>query len=193
MRRTLILLFSIILIAVLAGCQYFTVQNPPALEEVKPQEKNIEVKKTDANSVTEQDEAKSVIVYFGDSDAMGLNGEERKLQKVTPETLVLELIKGPQDPSNSKTIPDGTKVLDSEINGNIVYINFSKELKDNHWGGSSGESITIYSIVNTLVLNPDLDADMVQILVEGNTIETLSGHFDISQPLEADLQMSKLR
>lgn len=145
------------------------------------------------NASEQEPENKIATIYFGDSDAMGLNGEERTIEAITPETLINELIKGPQDTNNSKTIPEGTKLLGVEVKDRIAYVNFSKELKDNHWGGSSGETITIYSIVNTLVLQPNLEIERVQILVEGQAIETLAGHADTSVPLEPNLEMVDMK
>ena len=145
------------------------------------------------DSSKEQSKTKLVTVYFSDSDGLRLVGEERTVDNITPEALIGELIKGPQNADNNKTIPDGTKLLGVEVKGKTAYVDFSKELKDNHWGGSTGELFTIYSIVNTLVLQPDLDIERVQFLIEGQTVETLAGHADISIPLEADLPMVDMK
>ena len=49
--------------------------------------------------------------------------------------------------------------------------------------------MTIYSIVNSLT---KLDGiHKVQLLVEGQKIETLAGHFDTSEPLEPDNNLVK--
>ncbi len=125
-----------------------------------------------------------VYLYFGDSQAMGFNKEERTIDVVTPERLIEELINGPAFEENKQTIPDDTKLIDIKVEERIAYVNFSKELIDNHWGGSAGESMTIGSIVNTLVLNEGTGIEKVQILIEGEIVETLAGHIDTSIPLE---------
>ena len=57
-------------------------------------------------------------------------------------------------------------------------------------GGSTGEILTIYSIVDTLTLNfPEIKD--VQILVEGRKKDTIAGHIDITTPLAPDKQIIK--
>ena len=60
------------------------------------------------------------------------------------------LIQGPQNEALSKTIPEGTKINNVELKGDILYLDLSKEFIENHVGGEENESITIYSIVNTM-------------------------------------------
>ncbi|HEY8497940.1 MAG TPA: GerMN domain-containing protein, partial [Limnochordales bacterium] len=55
---------------------------------------------------------------------------------------------------------------------------------ERHWGGTTGELLTVYGIVNTLTQLPGIR--QVQIVVEGRPVETLAGHVDLTQPLEAD-------
>lgn len=124
-----------------------------------------------------------VYLYFGDSQAMGFNVEERTFDVVTPEKLIEALISGPEFEGNMQTIPDGTKLISVRVEDKIAYVDFSKEIVENHWGGSAGESMTIGSIVNTLALNEGTDIEKVQLLVEGEIIESLAGHIDTSIPL----------
>jgi spore germination protein GerM len=66
--------------------------------------------------------------------------------------------------------------------GDTLVLDFSRELQTNHSGGSAGELLTVYSIVNTLAENIH-GISRVQILVEGNEVETLAGHLDLREPL----------
>lgn len=146
---------------------------------------------TNDDDISEGEKAKAVL-YFSDENAEYLNGEEREFDELTPEALLNALIEGPKDEANRKTIPDGTKLIDVKIEDNVAYVNFSKELQENHWGGSTGELHTIYSIVNTLALNPELNIDSVQILIEGKVIDSLAGHMDITEPIKPDPKISKV-
>ncbi|MCH7825904.1 MAG: GerMN domain-containing protein [Acidobacteria bacterium] len=66
--------------------------------------------------------------------------------------------------------------------GGIAYIDFGRSFSDFSGGGSLGELHTVYSIVATLTESfPEIFA--VQFLVEGEQIETLAGHVDLSRPL----------
>ena len=62
-------------------------------------------------------------------------------------------------------IPEGTRILKTELKGDMVYVDLSKEFIDNHTGGLEAETTTIYSIVNTLTeLN---EVNSVKILING--------------------------
>jgi len=66
--------------------------------------------------------------------------------------------------------------------GGIAYIDFGRSFADFSGGGSLGELHTVYSIVATLTESfPEIVA--VQFLVEGEQVETLAGHVDLSRPL----------
>ncbi|MFN3699563.1 MAG: GerMN domain-containing protein [Dictyoglomus sp.] len=84
-------------------------------------------------------------------------------------------------------IPKGTKLLGLSVKDSIAYVNFSEEFRKNHPGGSLGELLTIYSIVNTLTEFPEIKK--VQILINGAILETLAGHIDLTSPIERDLSI----
>ena len=132
------------------------------------------------------EEMVEVNLYFSDSQAMYLEPEKRKISQ-TPSLarqVVIELIKGPENSELYPTIPQGTQVNEVYIADDIVYVDLSEEIFKNHPGGSSGELMTVYSIVNTLT--EILPIKGVQILVEGNEKDSLVGHIDISMPLLRD-------
>jgi len=132
------------------------------------------------------EEMVEVNLYFSDSQAIYLVPEKRKIPQ-TPSLArqaVSELINGPKNSDFYPTIPEGTIVNEVYIADDIVYIDLSEEIFKNHPGGSSGELMTVYSIVNTLTEITPIRG--VQILVEGNEKESLVGHIDISMPLIRD-------
>ena len=132
------------------------------------------------------EEIVEVNLYFSDSQAMYLVPEKRKISQIPSlaRQAVIELIKGPENSDLYPTIPEGTQVNEVYIADDIVYIDLSEEIFKNHPGGSSGELMTVYSIVNTLTEIPPIKG--VQILVEGNEMKSLVGHIDISMPLLRD-------
>lgn len=132
------------------------------------------------------EEMVEVNLYFSDSQAMYLEPEKRKISQ-TPSLArqaVIELIKGPENSELYPTIPQGTQVNEVYIVDDIVYVGLSEEIFKNHPGGSSGELMTVYSIVSTLTEIPPIVG--VQILVEENEMNSLVGHIDISMPLLRD-------
>jgi len=89
----------------------------------------------------------------------------------------------------SSPLPKGSRLLSAEVKGDTAYINFSKELRDNFAGGSTNEMLVIYGIVNTACSLRGINR--VQILIEGQAIDSLGGHLDISRPLEPDKELVK--
>jgi len=138
---------------------------------------------------------KRVKLYFSESKSKYLVYEERKIVaslEIIEEvkSILEELIKGPHDSSLSATLPPETEIRAAYIRDNCLYIDFSSSLRDNHPGGSTGELLTVYSIVNTLLDNFPSQS-YVQILIEGMPEETLAGHIDIRNPLGKDPDMVK--
>ena len=128
---------------------------------------------------------KEVSVYFSTQQVMYLTSEKRKVKADNLySNTIKELIKGPEDSSLNKTIPDGVKLLSIEVEEGLARVDFNRALIDNHWGGSTGERMTVYSIVNTLTQFSDIS--QVLILIEGKKVETLAGHLDLSKPLSTN-------
>ncbi|MFW5971942.1 MAG: GerMN domain-containing protein [Bacillota bacterium] len=145
-----------------------------------------------SNGVNEQPEdmGNSVKLYFSTKDAMYLKAERHEITSdLKFEETLNELIKGPDSASLNPTIPEGVKVLGLEVDKGTAFINFNRALVENHWGGSTGEIMTVYSIVNTMTQFPEISS--VKILIEGEQEETLVGHIDISVPLERDEKIIK--
>lgn len=135
-----------------------------------------------------EDNVKLVRLYFASPDADYLKVEARKIlreEKITDEATVLvgELIKGPRG-NLDPTIPPEAQLRELYIvpEEECAYLDFNQAFRTNHPGGSAGELLTIYSLVNTLIDNLE-GIERVQILIEGKTIETLAGHIDTTKPL----------
>jgi len=132
-------------------------------------------------------EVKEVKLYFSASEGNYLSSEKRKIIASSEPTkeakLILEeLIKGPTNSSLFPTLPSQTEVRALYIRGDCIYVDFSSSLKEKHPGGSTGELLTVYSIVDTLLANFPSQS-RVQILIQGQPRETLAGHIDIREPL----------
>ena len=187
------IIFSLLIIVVLVIVGYLIfnkfivpvweryTEKPVITKEVPYKEE--EIKEVEPVSIEEMVE---VNLYFSDSQAMYLIPEKRKISQIPSlaRQAVIELINGPGNSDLYPTIPEGTQVNEVYIADDIVYIDLSEEIFKNHPGGSSGELMTVYSIVNTLTEISPIKG--VQILVEGNEMKSLAGHIDISMPLLRD-------
>jgi spore germination protein GerM len=133
------------------------------------------------NALTMQKErtVKSVVyLYFINKDNSFLAAEKRELLHSRDatnlaKTIVNALITGPKE--LVRTLPADTELRALFINqGKTAYVDFNESLQAN---GIQSELFTIYSIVNSLVLNiPEIEN--VKLLVAGRETVTLAGHID---------------
>jgi len=130
-------------------------------------------------------------LYFAGRNSNFLMAEQRVvLHPDDPaglaDTIVKALIKGPQK-GLLKTIPADTQLRALYITPDgTCYVDLSEAVRKNHPGGSKSELLTIYSMVNSLVLNvPEIER--VQILIEGNEAPTLAGHINLQLPVKANM------
>ncbi len=122
-------------------------------------------------------------VYFAADNASYLQAESRSLDPDIDKYLQIfeELKAGPESDNLTKTIPEGSQLLNYQLDNKLLTLNFNLALKNNHWGGSTGERMTVYSIVNSYTALSEVES--VKILLEGKEVESLVGHLDLSRPL----------
>lgn len=128
---------------------------------------------------------KEVSLYFVDENSKDLAVETRSVinQVGLAKTTLQELLTGPTTESLSSYIPEGTTVQSINIEeGGLCTVDFSKELQSAALN-SSEEKYVIESIVNTLSQFDSVNT--VQIRVDGNVVNSIAGHWDISKPLAA--------
>ncbi|MDW7685054.1 MAG: GerMN domain-containing protein [Bacillota bacterium] len=126
----------------------------------------------------------SLSLYFPLSDGSGVRQEKRVVTMTdlgVAGRAINELIAGPQTASLGRAVPEETELLGIRIEDGICYVDFSSEIRDNHWGGTTGESLTIAAIVNTLTEFSSVNE--VQILIEGQTGASIAGHVELSEPI----------
>ena len=136
-------------------------------------------------------QATPVNLYFSDRDNQFLMAEERVLKSLKrPEffarSIVEALIKGPQQ-GLARTIPAETAVRAVYLTPQgICYLDLTSNVAENHPGRIKSELLSIYSIVNSLVLNVT-EIEAVKILVNGDESMTLAGHIDLQIPIKANM------
>ena len=132
-----------------------------------------------------------VHLYFSDRQNIFLMSEQRVLLHADSPTslaraIVEALIKGPQE-GLVRTIPSATVLRAIYIaTDNVCYVDLSEMVRKNHPGGSNSELLTVYSIVNSLILNISA-IDRVKILIDGQEVLTLAGHIDLQFPAKANM------
>lgn len=130
----------------------------------------------------------TVTLYFANVSASGLVEERRKIA-VNPNEpieryIVEQLIAGPLAEGSYATVPAEAKLrsIRTETSDGICYVDFSSDFVTRHTGGSASETLTIYSIVNSLT---ELESiKKVQFLIEGEKQEEFKGHVEFGKPFE---------
>jgi spore germination protein GerM len=136
----------------------------------------------------------TVKAYFPAAGGNGLIGEYREIfQTVTPgdraKQIVAELIAGPVNSRALPAVPEGTRLRQAYVlDDGTAFLDFSSDLVEGMGGGSMEELLTVYSIVDSVVLNVS-EIRRVGILVEGEVIETLNGHMDLRRPLRPNSRL----
>lgn len=132
-------------------------------------------------------------LYFSDRDNTYLTAENRVLPgsedpATFGKTLLAALARGPRD-GLTRTLPPGAAVRALYVSDDgTAYVDMSEEISTRHPGGCESELLTIYSVVNTLILNIS-EIKAVKILIGGRDATTLAGHIDLRFPFQADMLM----
>lgn len=157
-----ILLLVITLVVIAALIVYF----------VNNKEKKVEyVEYNPEEEISEEQERQTMIsLYFINKTTRKVEPEARLIDVkdliAEPYAIITNmLIEGSKNDNHESGIPEGTKLLGTEVDGEILKLNFSKEFIDNHRGGKEEEEKTIESIVNTLTELMEVNA--IRILIEG--------------------------
>jgi len=144
---------------------------------------------------SENAKQKPIFLYLGAEDKEGFKLYETRIYENENlineiKQVILKLLEKPQKGYIS-FIPEGTFLREAYLDSNnICYLDFSEEITLNHKGGTEGEYLTIYSIVNTVFHNFNTVRG-VKILINGKEAETLAGHIDISEILFPSAELIK--
>ncbi|KPJ61679.1 MAG: hypothetical protein AMJ46_01000 [Latescibacteria bacterium DG_63] len=168
------LLFCIVAVIVIVSVLK---RKPPAEESLRPARPSpLEVEVG----------TRAVLLYFGSADGTTLIETTREIMASSePATLlasiIRELLLGPSE-SGVSTVPEGTQLISAYVDGRTAYLDFSGEIRGGFAGGSTQEYVLLASIVRTVSANFS-DINYVQIMIEGTAIESIGGHYDITEPL----------
>lgn len=123
------------------------------------------------------------VLYFANANADKLVPVKRFIPRTeAPARAAVEaLIAGPTAKEQALPVmPKGTRLLDINLSQGNVLVNFSKEFRENHPGGSAGEMLTLYALANTLTEFPQIKT--VRIWVEGKELQSYI-HMDLRNGL----------
>lgn len=150
-----------------------------------------EIASNDLNDAAPVLEKREIHLYFGDLQGRYLTAEQRIVEQPADDVafgrhILAVLLEGPKQ-GTSRTLPPDADLRAFYISSEgTAYVDFKAGSFDNHPGGVDTELLSIYSIVNTLVLNVE-KIRSVKLLIGGQEAATLAGHVDLSHPIKADM------
>ncbi len=168
-----------------------------ALGRSLPAEKKAADKSSPSKSTTESTEdssadsedkepdksTRTIVLYFADSNAQFVKPENREVALVDGVDLyrsaVNELIKGPLTSGNQRAVPETMAVQSVSFADGIVTVDFGTEFLSRYPRGSAGETMFVYSIVNTLTEFPEVKG--VKFLAGGPIPPSRDYNYDLTQ------------
>jgi hypothetical protein len=136
-----------------------------------------------------------VVLYFPSLADRKLVGESRPIKWAQSEDdrvrqVLLALVEGSHQ-GLSHVLPASTVVravfLTSE---GTAYVDFSKDILNSPSPGIESECLSVYSMVDSITANIP-SVKRVKILVQGQEVETLEGHADLTEAIVPDPSLIK--
>ena len=88
-----------------------------------------------------------------------------------------------------RVVPRGTRLRAFYVDGRgEAFVDVTSDVVRLHPGGSFGEALTVAALVNAVTANL-VAVRTVRLLVEGQEVDTLAGHIDVSGPLSQDTSL----
>lgn len=134
-----------------------------------------------------------VTLFFATPDGLSLAREAREIEDCADTgecaaAVVEELVNGPVG-DLSPTLPPGSVIHAVTFHGETAVVDLGKEFVDGLSGGSHGEMMAVYSIVDSLAFNFPM-VKKVQFLLNGEPVAS-AGHLDLTAPLLPDFTLEK--
>ena len=169
------LFFVFIFIMLFTGCS--TVVIPENVPEVPAVENKVSV---------------DTVVYYADETFYNLEGRKvtfdvKKEEDKFIETLKLLMVK-PGEDGLVPTLSEKTVINSVKVENGLCTVDFTESLTEYNTGGSSKETMCLYSVVNTLCGFNEIDE--VIFTVDGSNIETF-GQLDMTEPYGCDMSNVK--
>lgn len=133
-----------------------------------------------------------ITLYFPDSNAQYLIGEEKNIRDISPQKAVQALIEGPQNKELGRSLPNELEVTDVSIKDGVAYVYIHESVpmsEHGNYGSSTATHNIINSISATLILHEAFDIRKVKL--EGDVGELLYG-IDTKNTL-FDVDMSQIK
>ena len=182
LRNILAIVLTVLCVAMLAGCDEQGKAGSGSSQAVTSESSSSSAA---SRAASQKAAVMDISVYYPDVNATGLVAVTKtvKAQEADKYQAAVEaLLAGTDDKKLTAVFPKKAKLRKVSVSGGVAKVDFDKNLISGFVGGSTGEEMLVGSLVNTLTEVPEIKK--VQILVEGKEIDSLSGHLDLSRPVE---------
>ena len=194
MKKILLLAMTAILIFT-TGCDP---QQPPTekpdppkqTQNENPEKKSVPEKKDNPSTQQKDSDKKfqtqEIKIFYPDENATKLVEVKRTIKFVDENekysAALSELMQTPKEQGLINIFPKHTKIKSVTRKDDTAIVDFDKDIVKNFVGGSTGEEFLVNSVVDTLTEFDEIN--QVRFLIDGQEIETLSGHMDLSEPVK---------
>ncbi len=176
---------TIIFMLFTGGCEQPSekITDPPAVNE-NQNENN----KPSENQSGKDDKIKSmdVKVYYPDEAGINLVAVDRKIKIANDSEKYVEAVRILTEQPGEKDLvaifPKGAKINSVNLKNGTAFVDLDGGITKNFVGGSTGEEMLVNSVVDTLTEFKEVK--QVRFLIDGQEIETLAGHMDLSEPIK---------
>ncbi len=187
MSRRVKIMMLVVLAVLAASSFYLRVLVRRVFFETRPQgEESVRARLSEAAlQPTKGANQQPVTLYFPSYNEGKLRGETRPIAVAANETdrirqILLALIEGPSAAGHSRSLPPSTDVRAVFLTSDgTAYLDFSSAVLAEFAPGIESETLAVYSIVDSLAANI-AGVKKVKILVQGQEVDTLDGHADLT-------------
>jgi hypothetical protein len=139
----------------------------------------------DGTAKEEEGARHPVVLYFSDAELTNVYKVRSEVKgndnaEIVQATLD-KWLTGPDDPSLDNLLPEGTTAHFEGAESGTAFVNLSADIRKANLG-SGGEAAIVEQIV---MLMEQFGYQKTQILVEGEVVETLLGHMQVNEPIQA--------
>ncbi len=184
MSRRAKIVMLVVLVVLAASSFYLRVLVRRVFFETPQGEEGVRARLSEAALQPTKGTHQPVTLYFPSYNEGKLRGESRPIAVATNETdrvrqILLALIEGPSQ-GHSRSLPPSTDVRAVFLTSDgTAYLDFSNAVLAEFAPGIESETLAVYSIVDSLAANI-AGVKKVKILVQGQEVDTLDGHADLT-------------
>lgn len=133
------------------------------------------------NKEDNKEQSLKIQVYFTDPQAMELKKAEDEIQFVNNTEKYQNAFKALQDDSDPELISLWSKMQLKTISFSAGLVTLDIHMPDEARLGAGGEQFALESLKNTLFQFEEVKS--IELLVDGEAVETLMGHADLEHPM----------